>query len=622
MYPPLKMPDINPTNSPFFNIAGTKKPASGFFCFLMLLLFSTVFSQAGNSYAGQASLSWAAPVTNSDGTALTDLVGYKVYYGTASGNYTQDVGVENVTNYTVSNLTGGTYYFAITAYDISGNQSAYSNELSKTIPPQSTLTVTDSGTGSGMVTSSPSGISCGATCSGMYNSGTVVTLAATAAANSAFAGWSGGGCAGTGLCSFSLNADTTVTAVFNVLPTVVTLTMDKPSPQETGAVVTFTAAASGGSGSYQYYFIVFNPNTGTWSVGQAYSSNASWTWDTTGLGTGTYSIQVWAKSVGSTAAYEAYKSISYTLITPPPPVTAVTLSMNQQSPQQTGAKITFIAAASGGSGSYQYYFTFRNPNTGVWSVGQAYSSNASWTWDTTGLGTGTYSIQVWAKSVGSTAAYEAYKSISYTLITPPPPVTAVTLSMNQQSPQQTGAKITFIAAASGGSGSYQYYFTFRNPNTGVWSVGQAYSSNASWTWDTTGLGTGTYSIQVWAKSVGSTAAYEAYKSISYTLITPPPPVTAVTLSMNQQSPQQTGAKITFTAAASGGSGSYQYYFIVFNPNTGTWSVGQAYSSNASWTWDTTGLGTGAYSIQVWARSVGSTANYEAWTGVRFTLNSP
>jgi hypothetical protein len=192
--------------------------------------------------------------------------------------------------------------------------------------------------------------------------------------------------------------------------------------------------------------------------------------------------------------------------------------------------------------------------------------------------------------------------------------------MNQPSPQQPGAKITFTAAATGGSGSYQYYFTVLNPNTGTWSVGQAYSSTASWTWDTTGLGNGTYTIQVWARNAGSTAQYEAWTSVKFTLDAPPSPATGVTLNVNPQSPQSPGSNITFTASATGGSGSYQYYFTVLNPNTGTWSVGQAYSSTASWTWNTTGLGTGTYTIQVWARSVGSTATYDTWTGVKFTLN--
>ena len=76
------------------------------------------------------------------------------------------------------------------------------------------LTVSKAGDGSGTVTSSPAGISCGATCSHRYAHGTSVTLTATAAAGSDFSGWSGGGCSGIGTCTVATNADTAVTATF------------------------------------------------------------------------------------------------------------------------------------------------------------------------------------------------------------------------------------------------------------------------------------------------------------------------------------------------------------------------------------------------------------------------
>ncbi len=79
-----------------------------------------------------------------------------------------------------------------------------------------TLSVTREGTSSGTVTSSPAGINCGTACAATYDSGTVVTLTATPAANATFDGWTGGGCAGTGACTLTLTADTTVTARFNV----------------------------------------------------------------------------------------------------------------------------------------------------------------------------------------------------------------------------------------------------------------------------------------------------------------------------------------------------------------------------------------------------------------------
>ena len=85
-------------------------------------------------------------------------------------------------------------------------------------PQCKALTAAKTGTGTGTVTSNPAGITCGATCTARYLSGTSVTLTATATAGSTFTGWSGGGCSGTGTCVVTLTADTTVTATFELLP--------------------------------------------------------------------------------------------------------------------------------------------------------------------------------------------------------------------------------------------------------------------------------------------------------------------------------------------------------------------------------------------------------------------
>ncbi|MBL8923679.1 MAG: hypothetical protein JNJ54_32795 [Myxococcaceae bacterium] len=80
---------------------------------------------------------------------------------------------------------------------------------------QVALTVTPTGTGAGTVTSVPAGINCGTDCSELFTTGTVVTLTATPAMGSTFAGWSGGGCTGTGTCVVTMNAASTVTATFS-----------------------------------------------------------------------------------------------------------------------------------------------------------------------------------------------------------------------------------------------------------------------------------------------------------------------------------------------------------------------------------------------------------------------
>lgn len=85
--------------------------------------------------SGTATLSWYAPTENTDGTALTDLSGYRIYYGTDADALSQSVDIDTVgiTTYVVSNLGTGTWYFAIKAYNAAGVESDLSNVASKTI---------------------------------------------------------------------------------------------------------------------------------------------------------------------------------------------------------------------------------------------------------------------------------------------------------------------------------------------------------------------------------------------------------------------------------------------------------------------------------------------------------
>ncbi|MGA1874766.1 MAG: InlB B-repeat-containing protein [bacterium] len=79
-----------------------------------------------------------------------------------------------------------------------------------------TLSLTKAGTGTGTITSAPSGIDCGPDCLENYASGTEVTLSAASDTGSIFTGWSGGGCSGTGDCVLAMNEDTNVIATFSI----------------------------------------------------------------------------------------------------------------------------------------------------------------------------------------------------------------------------------------------------------------------------------------------------------------------------------------------------------------------------------------------------------------------
>jgi len=91
-------------------------------------------------------------------------------------------------------------------------------------PGNVTLTITRSGTGSGDITSSPVGIACGSSCSVTMLENTEVTLVATPATNAVFTGWSGSGCAGTGVCSVTLSGGPMIVdAGFEMVPTSLTV---------------------------------------------------------------------------------------------------------------------------------------------------------------------------------------------------------------------------------------------------------------------------------------------------------------------------------------------------------------------------------------------------------------
>lgn len=78
-------------------------------------------------------LSWTPPTQNVDGTPVTDLAGFKVFYGTASGQYSSTLSLPSTSmnSVVIEGLTAGTWYFAVKAVNAAGVESAYSAEASK-----------------------------------------------------------------------------------------------------------------------------------------------------------------------------------------------------------------------------------------------------------------------------------------------------------------------------------------------------------------------------------------------------------------------------------------------------------------------------------------------------------
>jgi len=84
---------------------------------------------------GAVELSWEAPTENVDGSALEDLAGYKIYWGTQPDEFTNSVTIDNpaVVTYVLENLVPATYYFVATALNSEGAESDPSDVTSLTI---------------------------------------------------------------------------------------------------------------------------------------------------------------------------------------------------------------------------------------------------------------------------------------------------------------------------------------------------------------------------------------------------------------------------------------------------------------------------------------------------------
>jgi hypothetical protein len=80
-------------------------------------------------------LSWEAPTENSDGSALLNLKGYKIYYGNAPGalEHVVDVGNASLTRYVMESLAAGTYYFAVASYNALGVESSLSPAIATAV---------------------------------------------------------------------------------------------------------------------------------------------------------------------------------------------------------------------------------------------------------------------------------------------------------------------------------------------------------------------------------------------------------------------------------------------------------------------------------------------------------
>jgi hypothetical protein len=395
-------------------------------------------------------------------------------------------------------------------------------------------------------------------------------------------------------------ADVSGTGIASSPCTSATIGTSPASPGAQGATVTVSGtAATCGKPLYRFWL---RPPGRAWTIVQNYSTSSTFSWNTSLSSGGAYALEVDVRDQSSSASYDAVATTSYSLAV----CSSLGLSTSSQPPQVAGTTITLTANAScPGTAEYRFWIS----ESGVWTKVQDYSSANTYSWNTTGKPAGTYGLEVDVRDHGSALAYDVVKNSSFALTTATCGVPSFSASPASQA--GTGATVT-LSASTTGCPHPQYRFWIAPPG-GSWSVVQNYGTLSTYTWTSTGSA-GSYRLEVDVRDASSTASYEHYASMTYSLVA----CTGAQLTTDLQSPQQAGATVKLTASATC-LGKPQYRFWV-RDTTGKWSIVEDYGTSNTFSWNTTNLPPGTYGLEVDVRDQGASASYEAVKNITFQVS--
>jgi len=459
-----------------------------------------------------------------DANTETDLAGYRINYVPQSGGTTRTVDVGNVTTADVTNLELGRWYnFTVSAYNRMGAVSAPSAPVaafttavgltasaSGTVAPGTTTTWTATpapgspalqyqfwmlSNGSWQVVRAYSASPTFTWTPAMADVGSHA-LQVWARQVGSSANWEA--YAGTGMFEVAARPFT-VTA----------LTASAVSPFLTGQPVQFSAVVEPAdlTAALEYQFWLLDKATSTWSIVRPYGSGNTFTFNPGWDQAGAYAMQVWARYPGTTVRYAGWLGTEFRVDRG-----IGTLSTNVVPPVAPGTQLTWTAEAGTSSTPLQYrFYLFAN---GAWQIAQDYGTTQTFTWTPGAADLGTHALQVWVKTSTSTERYDAWRGTGYFEVSRTAPSV---VAINFSSPPRSGVATTISATASGGyAGPLQYRFWAYSSATGSWTMLRDYGTSSTFTW--TPATPGSYNVQVWVRSAGSTANYEGWLGTSSILV--------------------------------------------------------------------------------------------------------
>ena len=324
---------------------------------------------------------------------------------------------------------------------------------------------------------------------------------------------------------------------------------DVALPAPVGSPITFKARATGGPAPLQYRFYRLDRQTNAWTLARDFSPVDSYTWTPTAGQQGSYTIQVWVRGAGSTAAYDTYRSSDTFAIADAPPNIAI-VKTETSFPAATGAPITWKAVASGGPGPLEYRFYRLARATNTWTLVQDYGPSNTYMWTPGASEQGTYALQAWVRRAGTAGANDAWWSTPDFQIANSAAVIR-SITSDAGAPMPAGAPVTWKVAAGGGSGALQYQFWLYSAARDSWSMFKDFSASNSFTW-VPGLGeAGTYQLQVAIRSAGSTTVAASATTTPFDVVPNSMPV-FVSLTRDTGTTLRPGMPIVWTAKVAGG----------------------------------------------------------------------
>jgi hypothetical protein len=338
----------NVVNQIFTNFQNISKGGNGY---LRILTFHpsenridiTTYSPYLDLSLTSSAQQFSLPITNDGNTAISGAIGGKVRTPSCTviaGAQVSTGGFMTTTDsqggYTLDGLPPlGLNGYSLTvdapgyqpAPSLNGTANAgYADQVDFYLTPMNfTLTVSALGAGSGTVTSSPSGISCGAVCSATYPYPTSVTLTATANPDSLVGSWNGCDSTSDDSCTATMNDNRAVSATFNQAPdtTPPSVSISSPVSGTVLGAISVSATASDNLGVVGVQFQLDGTNLGAELTSQPYSV----TWNTTGDANGPHTLTV--------SARDAAGNIGVSVVTAVTVNNDFTISLSPGSPSST-----------------------------------------------------------------------------------------------------------------------------------------------------------------------------------------------------------------------------------------------------------------------------------------------